>query len=41
MAKVEERYTSEFTAMDQLVSRLQSQGNFLQRQLANLPGSGG
>jgi flagellar hook-associated protein 2 len=37
MGRVEERYTAEFTAMDKLVSQLQSQGNFLQQQLAKLP----
>lgn len=37
MGRVEERYTAEFTAMDELVSELQNQGNFLQQQLANLP----
>ena len=41
MAQVEERFTAEFTALDQLVSQLQSDGNFLQQQLANLPTPGG
>lgn len=40
IAQVEARYRSEFAALDTLISRLQSTGDFLARQLANLPGAG-
>jgi len=40
MESVESRYMSQFTAMDQLVANLQSQGDFLTQQLANLPTPG-
>lgn len=36
---IEARYRSQFTALDGLVSQLQSTGNFLTQQLANLPGA--
>lgn len=35
---VEKKYRAQFTALDGLVARLQSTGNFLTQQLANLPG---
>jgi flagellar hook-associated protein 2 len=35
---IEARYRSQFIALDSLVSQLQSVGNFLTQQLANLPG---
>jgi len=37
MAALEARLNAQFTAMDILVSQLQSTGNFLTQQLANLP----
>lgn len=37
MASLEARLSAQFTAMDILVSQLQSTGNFLTQQLANLP----
>jgi flagellar hook-associated protein 2 len=37
MAALEARLSAQFTAMDILVSQLQSTGNFLTQQLANLP----
>ncbi|HEX4880861.1 MAG TPA: flagellar filament capping protein FliD [Porticoccaceae bacterium] len=41
MAEIERRYREQFTALDGLVSRLQATTNFLNQQLANLPGVGG
>lgn len=37
LATIEARYRSQFTALDALVSQLQSVGSFLTQQLANLP----
>lgn len=37
MAKVEDMYLKQFTAMDTLVAQLQSTSSFLTQQLANLP----
>ncbi|MEA5444248.1 flagellar filament capping protein FliD [Gammaproteobacteria bacterium AB-CW1] len=37
MARVESRYISQFTAMDQLVAQLQETSSFLDQQLGNLP----
>lgn len=39
MAKLEERYRAQFTALDSLVSQLQTTSDFLTQQLANLPGA--
>lgn len=38
LVTIEARYRSQFTALDSLVSQLQSVGSFLTQQLANLPG---
>ena len=38
IAKLQERLTAQYTAMDQLVSRLQKTGESLSNQLASLPG---
>lgn len=38
MAQVEERYRAQFTALDVLVSKMQSTSSFLAQQLGNLPG---
>ncbi|MDQ3206503.1 MAG: flagellar filament capping protein FliD [Pseudomonadota bacterium] len=38
MTQVEARYRAQFVALDSLITQLQSQGNFLSQQLANLPG---
>ena len=38
MNRVEARFVSQFAALDGLVASLQQTGNFLQQQLANLPG---
>jgi flagellar hook-associated protein 2 len=35
---VENKYRVQFSALDALISKLQSTGNFLAQQLANLPG---
>ena len=37
---VERRYRAQFAALDTLIASMSSTGNFLQQQLANLPGSG-
>jgi len=37
MARVESRYISQFTAMDQLVAQLQETSSFLDQQLGNMP----
>ncbi len=39
IASVEERYFKQFTALDSLLGQLTSTGDFLNQQLANLPGS--
>jgi flagellar hook-associated protein 2 len=39
LTAIEARYRKQFTAMDALVSQLQSTGNFLTQQLSNLPGA--
>jgi flagellar hook-associated protein 2 len=41
MAQVEARYRKQFTALDSLLSQLQSTSNYLTQQLANLPKPGG
>lgn len=38
MAQVEARYRKQFTALDTLLGQMQSTGNYLSQQLANLPG---
>lgn len=38
MSQVEERYRAQFTALDVLVSKMQSTSSFLAQQLGNLPG---
>ena len=38
MELIEKRFRSQFTALDSLIVQLQSSGNFLSQQLANLPG---
>jgi flagellar hook-associated protein 2 len=38
LVTIEARYRSQFSALDALVSQLQSAGSFLTQQLANLPG---
>ncbi len=40
LAEVEKRYRAQFTALDSLVSKLRSTGDFLTRQLASLSASG-
>lgn len=37
---VERRFRAQFAALDTLIASMSSTGNFLQQQLANLPGSG-
>lgn len=41
LTELEKRYRAQFTALDALVSKLRGTGDFLTRQLANLPGAGG
>ncbi|MGZ8228762.1 MAG: flagellar filament capping protein FliD [Burkholderiales bacterium] len=37
LENIEKRYRAQFTALDAMVSRMQSTANYLQQQLANLP----
>lgn len=39
LAQVEKRYFTQFNALDAMISQLQSTGNYLQQQLAGLPGA--
>jgi len=39
MNAIESRYLKQFTALDTLISQLQSTSSFLTSQLANLPGA--
>lgn len=39
MVAIERRYKAQFTALDTLMSKLQSTGNYLTQQLASLPGA--
>ena len=39
LSGLEQRLRAQFTALDQLISRITSTGNFLTQQLRNLPGS--
>jgi flagellar hook-associated protein 2 len=41
MAQIEARYRKQFTALDSLLSQMQSTSNYLTQQLASLPKSGG
>jgi flagellar hook-associated protein 2 len=40
LVSVEARLVKQFTALDQLIAKFQSTGNFITQQIANLPGSG-
>lgn len=41
LEQIEERYRSQFAALDSLVGELQGTGNFISQQLANIPVPGG
>ena len=40
LSALQARYVKQFTALDALISRFQSTGNFIAQQINSLPGSG-